>query len=281
MRYAANKVNEYHQQVAHLIGRSNLIQFVAFNLTDISDKQCLEEYCFLKKNVVMLTSLIRWNGLTNRNEYKCNPITATWFILQKLGSFVRWSDLEEKYGKFKSQMSEVFWEQIELLMNKYRNVLNLLEELLRSKAKIYTNAIQEVGASLDQWVGFIDCTKIKICLSGGHNSMQRFVYFGHKRFHSLIYQFLKTIDVLIFDFFGPKACRRNDLNLFRNRQWSSILEQHLCINNKYYYIYEAQSVYCNRGCLVLSLTGCARLNSESSIMQWARYVCRWSINTKP
>lgn len=92
-------------------------------------------------------------------------------------------------------MSETFWEQIQLLMNNYRNVLNLCGELLRSKAELYANAIHEVGAPLDRCLGFMDCAKIKMCRPDGHNSMQRSVYSGHKRFHCLIYQSLNTSDV--------------------------------------------------------------------------------------
>lgn len=108
MQYAANKVSEYHQQIAHLIRRSSLIHSVAFNLNAISNKKCLADYRFLKKNVVMLASLIRWDGVTKRNDYKRSSTTATSFLLHKFGSCVRWRDLEEKYGKFKYQMSYVF-----------------------------------------------------------------------------------------------------------------------------------------------------------------------------
>lgn len=73
MRYAINKDNEYHQQVAHLIRRAGPIQSVAFNLNASSNKQCLVDFHFLKKDIMMLASLIGWDGVMKRNEHKCRP----------------------------------------------------------------------------------------------------------------------------------------------------------------------------------------------------------------
>lgn len=54
----ANKINEYHQQLACLLTRSLLVHFVSFNLNSTIDQQCRADYCFRKKIVRMLESLI-------------------------------------------------------------------------------------------------------------------------------------------------------------------------------------------------------------------------------
>lgn len=97
--------------------------------------------------------------------------------------------------------------------------------------------MHQEGYPLDRCVGFIDCTKIKMCRPGGHPSFQYAVYSGHKRIPSLIYRSTSTPKGIMFTLLGPDAGNRLDLTLYYNIGWGEILENALFINGIQYYIY--------------------------------------------
>lgn len=126
---------------------------------------------------------------------------------------------------------------IELLNAKYGCLLDLNAELLRERAALYSSAIIREGAPLEDCVGFIDCTKVRISMPGGPNMNQRACYSGHKRFHCLSYQTLTTPDGLIFALYGPVVGRRYDLTLLLKGVWNETLQHSLITDNRQYYIY--------------------------------------------
>lgn len=185
----------------------------------------------------MLCQRLDWPGVTARSEYRCDPITAYCLFLYRLATNCRWYDLESKFGLFTSQLSEIYWEHIELVNETYGHVLNLRPGLLRERAERYADVLVENDSPLDSCVGFIDCTKIRICRPGGHNRNQRAVFSGHKRMHCLIYQTISTPDGLMFSLFGPLEGRRHDLTLLRQSDWEQILSNTLTIDGRQYYIF--------------------------------------------
>lgn len=136
--------------------------------------------------------------------------------LHRLATNCRWYDQESKFGLFTSQLSELFWEHVELVVQLYGHVLELRPVLMQQRAALCADVLREHGSPLDNFVAFIDCTKIRMCRPGGHESLQRSVNSGHKRMHCLVYQTLSTPDGLIFPLYGPVEGRRNDLTLLQN-----------------------------------------------------------------
>lgn len=57
---------------------------------------------------------------------------------------------------------------------------NFPAELMTPRAARYGELIHEDRAALDNYVGFIDCTKIQMQQPGGPDHMQRSVYSGKK-----------------------------------------------------------------------------------------------------
>lgn len=224
-------------EVRRLKLRSRLIQCTVFNLNALSDQECLENYRFRKADVGRISTLIDWSGRSERNLYRCDPITATCFVLHKLGTAARWADLELKYGKFRSQMSEIMWEVVEQFVDKFGYALKMRGNFLRERAKDYAKAIHDAGSPLPNCVGFIDCTKIRMCRPGGVNAYQRAVYSGHKRIHCLIYQTVTTPDGLMFGMYGPVEGRRHDLTLLRESRWDDIWREALFIDGEWFYVY--------------------------------------------
>lgn len=158
-------------------------------------------------------------------------------FLHRIASTVRWSNVEEIYDLFSSQLSEIFWEMVQRVVDKFKHALQLRGSFSRQRAQQYAEAIRDVGAPLDRCVGSIDCTKIRMQRPGAEHENQQSVYSGHKRMHCLIYQNLTTPDGLMFALYGPEVGRRHDLTLLRNSNWNEILHNSLLIEGNWYYIY--------------------------------------------
>ena len=165
----------HRHEIKRIKLRSRFISHVLFNLYALSEKECLENYKFKKADLVHISNMIGWNSRSERNLYRCDPLTATCFVLHKLWTGARSADQEEKYGKFQSQTSEFMWEVVGLFVNKYEYALNMRGGFLWNRAKDYAKSIYDPGAPLPRFVGFIDCTKIRMCRPSGLNANQRAV----------------------------------------------------------------------------------------------------------
>ena len=95
-------------------------------------------------------------------------------------------------------MSEIFWENLEPFYEKFKGLLELRGELLKERSQICADAIRDAGAPLHDYVGFIDCNKIRTSRPSKCDLSQRAYNSGHKRIHYLIYQIFTTPDGLIF-----------------------------------------------------------------------------------
>ena len=119
-------------------------------------------------------------------------------MMNRIATTKRYYDMDFMFGMFTPQLSEVFWDMCKLFHETFGYALELRPHILRGRAPLYADAISELGCPLDSCIGFIDCKKIQLAHPGGHNSMQRACFSGHKRFHCLTYQSLATPDGLIF-----------------------------------------------------------------------------------
>lgn len=218
--------------------RTREISTNLFNINAYSDEDCLVNFRFLRADIPKISKLVEFNTpRTIRNRYRMDPIASTCIMLRRISAPARWRDLELVFFMNRSALSEVFWETIERFTKSNSYLLDLRTNLLRQRAKIYAEAIKYKGAPLHQCIGFIDCTKIRMCRPGGHGTNQRSVYSGHKRMHCLSYQTLTTPDGLIFALWGPEVGRRHDLTLLRKSGWEEIFSESLLIDGVQHYIY--------------------------------------------
>eukprot|EP00171_Calliarthron_tuberculosum_P020630 IDg20630t1 len=102
---------------------------------------------------------------------------------------------------------------------------------------MYAEAVEAKGAALDNCVGFIDGTKIKMCRPGGANSNQRAVYSGHKRFHALSYQTVTVPDGLIMHLYGPVEGRQPDCVMYGRSGLDGCMEENFRVDGKQFCIY--------------------------------------------
>jgi len=143
--------------------RSFNISMYTFNLNSYSYEECLRDFRFLPTELPRIMFLVGFEGVTSRNGYVVNPMTATCILLRRLAYPSRWADLEHVFGLYSSQMSEVFYECAESLYKNYGNLVTTLrKDLLQRRAPLYAEAIEQAGSPLDCCVGFIDGTKLRI-----------------------------------------------------------------------------------------------------------------------
>lgn len=145
--------------------------------------------------------------------------------------------MKRKYGLFASQLSEVFWEHVELCVEMYGYTLQIRPQFMRGRAANYAEVLVDHRSPLDSVIAFIDCTKIRIARPGGANLIQQAVYSGHKRKHCLTYQTLSTPDGLIAALYGPVEGRRHDLTLLRQSGWEQVMSDMCNIDGRQYYVY--------------------------------------------
>lgn len=240
LRAIANAKRE-HENVTLLVRRRRHVRASSFNLNSYSESQMLMDFRFKVPEVKKITDALGWSGTSTRRGYVCDPILACCILLFRLATTQRWCDMEVKFGMFACQLSEVFWEMVQALVDKLGWKLDLDGAQLRLRADMYADSIRSAGAPLHDCVGFIDCTKIRMQRPGGTGANQRACYSGHKRVHCLIYQTLSTPDGLVFALHGPVEGRRHDLTLFRSSGWNTVLEESLSTPTRQFYIYGDQA----------------------------------------
>ncbi len=135
------------------------------------------------------------------------------------------------------EMSEIFWKLEELFNENFIHLLELRETFVRDRWTAYAQEISDAGAPLENWIGFINCTRIKIVRPGGENAFQQVCFSGHKKFHCLTYQSPTTPDGLILALFGPVEGRRNNSTLLHNNNWNAKLQNCLTTDMCQFYVY--------------------------------------------
>lgn len=225
--------------IQKLLGRSARIGMREFSLSDYDERRSLRDFRFLSTEITTrLVPFFAWEqDRTSRNRYTCDALLATCVVLRRLASPARWEDLAEEFGRFPSQLCEIFWECLEGMIERRGHlILNWREDLMHSRAPDYAEHINE-NAPLSNCIGFMDCTKMKIARPGGHNRNQRAMYTGHKRTWCIKWQTLSTPDGLIFHLWGPEDGRRHDSTLYCKSGIDSILEHGLLIQGRRFCVY--------------------------------------------
>lgn len=234
----AREALKEQEEINFLFKRSRHIHAIYFNLNALSEHECVSRYRFQKAHMGLIVQAVGWKaGITKRNRYRCDPLTATCVVLRKLAGPIRWYEVEKEFGMRTSHLSEVFWEVTEQFMELRGHLLDIRQDLLRDRADAYSTGIKNLGAALEKCVGFLDCTKIRMCRPGGASMCQRSVYSGHRRMHCLMYMTITTPDGLISALHGPIEGRRHDLTLFRQSGWEADLEHLLLIDGIQHYVY--------------------------------------------
>lgn len=124
-----------------------------------------------------------------------------------------WTDTGRTYGLFRLQVSVVFKEVGESFIEKFDYVIELRGGILQDTEMMYAEKIRDREVTLRNCVRFLDCSNILICRPGGHGSLQRACFGGHKQNCCLKYIKMTKPDGLMFALFDVEAGRWHDVTL--------------------------------------------------------------------
>ena len=159
-------------------------------------------------------------------------------VLRRLTAPARWADLQELFGKFGPQLSEILWKAIEHLLGSRGHLLtgSICATYLEPRLPCFAAAINRISKTLPNCVGFIDETVLGIARPRG-TLAPRFVHNGHKRKHALKYQAVNTPDGMIAHLYGPLEGRRHYWTLYVRSGLDEMLPDVLEANGIRYCIY--------------------------------------------
>lgn len=271
-----------HQQYLR-ISRSlsiSLTDFVVHKFPMMSDEILLSCFRFRRQDILKLVPAIGWPenwSRTRRNRYSVSPLLVTCVVLRRLASPTRWADLELLFGLHKSHLSEIFWEgvlhfvaqRVDLVMGDIRS------EFWSSRYAMYADAVRSKSGALDNVVGFIDGTNLKIARPGGDPILQRVAYNGHKRTHAIKFQSVTTPCGLAMHVAGPMEGRRHDWTLYISSGLDGTLQQVLTHDGIQYVLY-GDSGYSARLFLYIPFSG-SNLSAEESAFNTAMSISRVTV----
>lgn len=224
----------------------------------MADDQLLLLFRVCRSELCEMVEAVGWPddmNKTSRNEYKTCPLLTTLVMLRRLASPCRWSDIECIFGKHSSQLSEIFWEGVENLMDKRAHLLTgpVSTEFIQVHASRYSESIHMKCASLRDCVGFIDGTVLSIARPG-ESAVQNAAYNGHKRRHALKYQTITLPDGLILHASGPLEGCRHDWALYVNSGIDEQFGDMMFLDGVQYFIH-GDSGYNERAFLDIPFSG--------------------------
>ena len=136
-------------------------------------------------------------------------------VLNRLSYPCRFHQMEDKFGRSRSELSLIFNETVRFLYQERHDLLETLVHpwLTLQRLQDFAAAVHRKTGALQNCVGFIDGTVRPVCrpLVG-----QRLVYNGHKRVHALKFQSVVVPNGLIANLHGPVEGRRHDAFLLRD-----------------------------------------------------------------
>lgn len=74
---ALNKWRTLRVDLHAMKQRSKEIKRKKLCIGQSSEQQRLRDYRFHKRNIARISNMVKWPGITSRNQYSCNTITAT------------------------------------------------------------------------------------------------------------------------------------------------------------------------------------------------------------
>lgn len=228
----------------------------SFNFNAYTSACCLSHFSLTKLDIEVLLPYFNWNkSSTSCNHYTAPATTVLCIILARLTTPNRLRDLETTFGLHSSQLSEMFWEGLEHLWDRYGHLTSsaIYSAFMRAHASRYARVVEENSNCLDNVVGFIDGTVIGVSRPK-INEQQRVLYNGHKRKHALKFQAVTSPDGLLLHACGPKVGVRHDWRMYVESGLEEELPTLLIIDGKQYCLY-GDSGYARRLYLEVPFSG--------------------------
>ena len=123
-------------------------------------------------------------------------------LLKRMSFPCRYSDMIYRFGRPVPVLRMVTNQVVDYIYQAHgHKIMQWNNQLLNPAAlQTYADALERIGAALDNCFGFVDGTVRPICRPNEH---QRTVYNGHKRVHALKFQSVTIPNGLIANLYGP------------------------------------------------------------------------------
>lgn len=156
----------------------------------------------------------RSGGPTERNQYYCDWIAATFIVPEWLLFPNRCKDIEFMFGMCSFKMCAIFYEVLEAFIEARSH----LQESFRSYlwtygAETYEAGIHEEEVPLDICVGYIDCTNTTTNIEADYLTYKWLPIQNINFLSAFSIRWLPLRMVLVFHLYGPEVEHRHDMNL--------------------------------------------------------------------
>lgn len=143
-----------------------------------------------------------------------------------------------KYGKYASQLWNIFWESIEYFITAplERWTGNLSASFLSEKCAFYATAIYDNVRGSKHCIVFIDGKFMEVSRPSRFQS-KPVIYNCPKRKHAILFQALTDSDRLILQSYGPIEGRKHDWTFYSRRNLKEQLPEYLTVDSTQYCIY--------------------------------------------
>ena len=198
-----------------------------FDLENLTDEECISEMRFYKADVYRLAEVFRIpEEVTCYNRSVFNGIEALSVFLKCFAHLCRYSDLVQRFGRPVPEICMMSNTVMNLVYNNFGHLLRNLNQpwLSMQNLEAYADAIHEKGAALQNCWGFVDGTVRPICRP--NSRIQRILYNGHKRVHSIKFQSVVAPTGLIANLYGPVEGRIHDSGMLADSNLLPLLQQH-------------------------------------------------------
>ena len=158
----------------------------------------LQLFRFRRVDIYRLVPFIAWpeaKQRTERNHYAVTPLLVTCVVLRRLASPTRWAELELLFGLQTSQLSGVFWEEMQHFLAERSELIlgQPVGSFWEPRFEEYGEAVEKKSNALENVVAFIDGTNLAVSRPSGENVDQRVLCNGHKRKQCIKFQALRLL----------------------------------------------------------------------------------------
>ncbi|KAK7481138.1 hypothetical protein BaRGS_00027571 [Batillaria attramentaria] len=197
---------------------------VNFHLRDVPDSVCIQQFRFCKEEIYRLCHLLRIpDPVICSTGIRVSASFALCPTLRRLAYPNRWCDLTLLFGRSISQLSLIFKEVSNLIIDNFGHKLSSLDQAWIDPER-FAQAVADKGAPLNNCWGLIDGTAREMTRP---SEDQRHVFSGHKRKHVLKFQSIMAPNGLVVNLSGPYAGRRHDSGMLADSGLLPLLQERM------------------------------------------------------
>ena len=187
--------------------------FDIFDLDELSDDECQTNFRFYRNDIFNLAEFLQLPEV-----FKCysgvivDKVEAFCMFLKRFSYPCRYADMVPLFARPIPQLCMTTNKVMNFIHQRWNHLLLDLNQpwLSQANLELFSDAIRDKGAALNNCWGFVDGTVRPVSRPGQH---QRVLYNGHKKVHSIKFQSVVAPNGLIANLYGPVEGRRHDSSM--------------------------------------------------------------------